>query len=82
MVDEKTTIRKLLPLLIWHSRGLVILDEFACLINYKTLGEQGILDVLDGRSKNMYVDVTVRDVSERLIAVSDLVTEMQSIRYA
>lgn len=59
----------------------VILDEFTYLLHFKMLDIEPCLQVLTHRNPEQHVVITGRYAPAQLIAVADLVTEMQMIKH-
>ena len=60
---------------------LVILDEFTYLLHYGMLDLEPCLEALSRRGPEQHVAITGRYAPEGLIAVADLVTEMQVVKH-
>jgi cob(I)alamin adenosyltransferase len=60
---------------------LVILDELTYLVEYEMVGEAEVLEVLGNRRPDMHVVVTGRNASPGLVALADLVTEMNPLKH-
>lgn len=63
------------------EHDLVVLDELTYLVAYKMLEETKMLDVLKQRPEKMHIIVTGRKASDGLLALADLVTEMQEVKH-
>ncbi len=63
------------------EHDLVVLDELTYLVVYNMLEESEMLDVLKRRPEKMHIIVTGRKASDGLIALADLVTEMQEVKH-
>lgn len=59
----------------------VVLDEFTYLLHYKMLAIEPCLQFLADRNPAQHVVITGRYAPEQLIAMADLVTEMQMIKH-
>lgn len=60
---------------------VVVLDEVNVAVNLGLVSEDALLELLDAKPEHVEIVLTGRDVSERLIARADLVTEMRSIKH-
>lgn len=63
---------------IYHT---VVLDEFTYLLHYRMLAIDPCLQVLTNRHPGQHVVITGRYAPKQLIAVADLVTEMQVVKH-
>jgi cob(I)alamin adenosyltransferase len=63
------------------SYKLVLLDELNIVLRYDYLPLHEVLDVLNNKPHDKHVVVTGRNAKEELIAIADLVTEMELIKH-
>ncbi|GIL38695.1 cob(I)yrinic acid a,c-diamide adenosyltransferase [Roseiterribacter gracilis] len=63
------------------SLHLVVLDELNIALRYDYLDVNQVVADLQARPREMHVCVTGRNAKPELIAVADLVTEMQSVKH-
>ncbi|MCL2459064.1 MAG: cob(I)yrinic acid a,c-diamide adenosyltransferase [Desulfobulbus sp.] len=63
---------------VYHT---VVLDEFTYLLHYQMLALDACLDFLNARPTGQHIVVTGRHAPERLLALADLVTDMQAIKH-
>ncbi len=59
----------------------VVLDEFTYLLSYGIIDTAEALDVLRKKPDDLHICITGRDAVEELVALADLVTEMQPIKH-
>ncbi|MCF8056180.1 MAG: cob(I)yrinic acid a,c-diamide adenosyltransferase [Desulfocapsa sp.] len=64
-----------------NQYSMVILDELTYLPYYKILDEKEILSVLKDKPEEQHIVITGRYASDELIALADLVTEMNEIKH-
>jgi cob(I)alamin adenosyltransferase len=60
---------------------IVILDELTYVLNYGFVPVAELLEVLAARPPHVHVVITGRNAPEPLLAVADLVTEMQAVKH-
>ncbi len=60
---------------------MVILDEVTIAIYYKLLNEDEVIDAITRRNKGVEIVVTGRYAPEKLMEISDLVTEMKEVKH-
>jgi cob(I)alamin adenosyltransferase len=61
---------------------LIVLDEITYPINWGWLNLNEVLETLGNRPEKSHVILTGRDAPEKLITISDTVTEMKKIKHA
>ncbi|WP_339135664.1 MAG: cob(I)yrinic acid a,c-diamide adenosyltransferase [Candidatus Electrothrix sp. GW3-4] len=59
----------------------VVLDEFTYLLRYGMIEKEEALEVLRRKPEDLHICITGRDAAEELVALADLVTEMQPIKH-
>ncbi|NYT52126.1 MAG: cob(I)yrinic acid a,c-diamide adenosyltransferase [Candidatus Vesicomyosocius endoextente] len=64
------------------SINLVVLDELTYMISYQYLYEAQIINTLNNRPKKQHVIITGRVASQKLIELSDTVSEIKDIKHA
>lgn len=60
---------------------MVILDEVTIAIYFKLFSVETLIEALNARSKDVEVIITGRYAPQELIAMADLVTEMQEVKH-
>jgi cob(I)alamin adenosyltransferase len=60
---------------------VVILDELTYVINFGFVPADEVLEVLRSRPPHVHVVVTGRNAPDELVALADLVTEMQKVKH-
>ena len=63
------------------SIKLVLLDELNIALRYDYLPVEEVVDALNARRPDLHVIVTGRNAKDELIAVADLVTEMEMVKH-
>jgi cob(I)alamin adenosyltransferase len=63
------------------SFGLVILDELNIALRYDYLPIEEVVETLNARRPDLHVIVTGRNAKDELIAIADLVTEMELVKH-
>lgn len=64
-----------------NTCDLLILDEISCLLNEKIVTTDRIIQLLKKKPRTMEIILTGRDMSQDLINLADLVTEMKDIKH-
>jgi len=60
---------------------LVILDELTCLIRYKVITEQEVLELIAQRPAGLHLVITGRNASKGLIDACDIVSEIKAVKF-
>jgi cob(I)alamin adenosyltransferase len=60
---------------------LVVLDEFTYLLADAIIDTESVLLMLKNRPDHLHIVITGRAASEKILAASDLVTEMQAVKH-
>jgi cob(I)alamin adenosyltransferase len=60
---------------------MVILDELNIVLRYDYLPVGEVIDALKAKPRNLHVVVTGRNAKDELIAIADLVTEMELVKH-
>jgi cob(I)alamin adenosyltransferase len=63
------------------SIKLVLLDELNIALRYDYLPIEEIVETLQARRPDLHVIVTGRNAKDELIAIADLVTEMELVKH-
>lgn len=67
--------------LLDESYDLVVFDEITYVINYGFVPLDEVLSTLQARRPDLHVILTGRDAPTELIAIADVVTEMQAVKH-
>lgn len=79
--EIKTMLEFIKDIMINNKCDMIILDEILGTINANLVEEQAIIDLLKFKPNNMEVILTGRGASDKLIEISDLVTEMKPVKH-
>jgi len=60
---------------------LIILDEINIAVSFGLISEEQVLDLVKGKPERVELILTGRDAPPSLLAASDLVTEMKSVKH-
>jgi cob(I)alamin adenosyltransferase len=63
------------------SYRMVLLDELNIVLRYDYLPQDEVIETLQHKPQDKHVIVTGRNVSERMIEIADLVTEMELVKH-
>ena len=77
----KTAWKKAKDYLQTGKVDLLVLDEFNIVLNLKWLEIEDVIEALQKRPKWMHVIITGRDAPDKLLAISDLVSEINEIKH-
>jgi cob(I)alamin adenosyltransferase len=61
--------------------GLVILDELVSALELKLISEKEVLNLLKAKPKNLHIAYTGHDPYKKIIAASDLVSEITMVKH-
>ncbi|HEY0708960.1 MAG TPA: cob(I)yrinic acid a,c-diamide adenosyltransferase [Polyangia bacterium] len=64
------------------AHDVVVLDELTYVLNYGFVEAAGVIDVITSRPAHVHVVVTGRSAPPALLAVADVVTDMQKVKHA
>lgn len=64
-----------------ETYDMVVLDEFTYLLHYKMIDVKEALGVLAAKPEKLHLVITGRDAHPEVLAMADLVTEMQPVKH-
>ncbi|BDU51534.1 cob(I)yrinic acid a,c-diamide adenosyltransferase [Haliovirga abyssi] len=74
-------VRQIKKETIINNYDVIIADEILGCLENKLIGEDKLLDIIDGKSENIELIFTGRNATEKIIEKSDLITEMKKIKH-